>query len=479
MGFKSPRRSRKAEKMKGFVYIAVNESLPNLVKIGYSDRHPDHRMQELSNTSIPHPFECAYSAIVDDPYRLEQLLHRELDEYRVTPDREYFKLSPANAVGHLEGIAKEHDIEIISPEKNQKIFWAGEDEDDEALTHSPMTRDEIDSAAQQTFKKITLRINDLQKSCKENGNLELRNDLLDIEVEYINWQSKYAADCVSWLVNHGPIFLDDRHELIETYIFRKAEEAFPWLKRLMAFIDTNRYAAIPRGEAIKFRLSDEAIRKELRQAAFVIENQLSEIIEDSGKSGNEVLSRDAAEIQRHYLNWRERYLQSVKLIDLRTFIQGDINTQSIFQYFEQAVYEEFEIDKPLSQVKVSRDKSLSLSFSQSLNARQTKVSESNKDWEVQRLYGFALKAINEIERQFSAHLSGANADDEVQRKRRERYSWLKSEYSWFMKWKQRYLSAVFEPRLDVHTNYTIVFKTVLLDLEKERGEELSKWFRVP
>lgn len=42
--------------MKGWVYIIVSESMPNLLKVGYSTKDPDIRAKELENTGNP----CKY-----------------------------------------------------------------------------------------------------------------------------------------------------------------------------------------------------------------------------------------------------------------------------------------------------------------------------------------------------------------------------------------------------------------------------------
>ena len=61
--------------MGGFVYLMTNPSMPNLVKIGVSDKDPEeHRVRELSNTSVPEPFKVEYYAFTRDPYSLRRML---------------------------------------------------------------------------------------------------------------------------------------------------------------------------------------------------------------------------------------------------------------------------------------------------------------------------------------------------------------------------------------------------------------------
>ena len=49
----------------GIVYVLTNPAMPDLVKIGMTNRdNVDARMKELFNTSVPVPFECGYACKV-------------------------------------------------------------------------------------------------------------------------------------------------------------------------------------------------------------------------------------------------------------------------------------------------------------------------------------------------------------------------------------------------------------------------------
>ena len=77
----------------GFVYLAINESMPGLVKIGMTKVDVDERIKELSRTtSVPTPFECAYSVKVVSPKQVEESLHEKYDFCRVRGEREFFKI---------------------------------------------------------------------------------------------------------------------------------------------------------------------------------------------------------------------------------------------------------------------------------------------------------------------------------------------------------------------------------------------------
>jgi len=50
----------------GYVYILINPSLPDLIKIGKSVRDPRKRARELSTTGVPAPFQVAFQTFSED-----------------------------------------------------------------------------------------------------------------------------------------------------------------------------------------------------------------------------------------------------------------------------------------------------------------------------------------------------------------------------------------------------------------------------
>jgi hypothetical protein len=92
--------------MKGWVYIASNESMKGIVKIGSTSKDPSNRMRELSNTSVPTPFKCEYSALVENYEKTEKKLHHYFNEYRVQGNREFFSVEIEMVVIRLRDFAK-------------------------------------------------------------------------------------------------------------------------------------------------------------------------------------------------------------------------------------------------------------------------------------------------------------------------------------------------------------------------------------
>ena len=57
--------------MSKIVYILINQSMPDTIKIGITD-NLERRMRELDNTSTPLPFECYYAVEVQDAKVIEK-----------------------------------------------------------------------------------------------------------------------------------------------------------------------------------------------------------------------------------------------------------------------------------------------------------------------------------------------------------------------------------------------------------------------
>ena len=107
--------------MPGIVYLLTNEAMPGLVKIGKTTGDdPQVRMDQLYNTSVPVPFECALAVRVEDPSELEKALHTAFGPNRVNPKREFFKINIEQAAVLLRVVGKE-DVTPSVNEANNAI----------------------------------------------------------------------------------------------------------------------------------------------------------------------------------------------------------------------------------------------------------------------------------------------------------------------------------------------------------------------
>ena len=106
--------------MSSIVYVLTNEAMPGIIKIGRtSGDSPQVRMDELYNTSVPLPFECAVAIKTDDESsaKLEKALHRAFVDNRLNPSREFFWMDPERVKALLEVWPNSRDV---TPESNQE-----------------------------------------------------------------------------------------------------------------------------------------------------------------------------------------------------------------------------------------------------------------------------------------------------------------------------------------------------------------------
>jgi hypothetical protein len=98
------------------VYILINQSMPDTIKIGITD-NLERRVRELDNTSTPLPFECYYAVEVKDASKIEKKIHEGLDDKRIRQNREFFNTSPEMAKSILE-IAEVMGGKNVTPKKD-------------------------------------------------------------------------------------------------------------------------------------------------------------------------------------------------------------------------------------------------------------------------------------------------------------------------------------------------------------------------
>ena len=100
-------------KERGYVYILTNPSFKeDWVKIGKSSRAVDVRSKELDNTAVPLPFEI-YATLKTAKYsEVERLVHKTIDrltDLRIRANREFFNITPLEALNILKDISETLD----------------------------------------------------------------------------------------------------------------------------------------------------------------------------------------------------------------------------------------------------------------------------------------------------------------------------------------------------------------------------------
>ena len=89
----------------GYIYVLENEYMPNIVKIGFTSGTVFERAKQLSNTSVATPFQVKYLARVRNPRIVEQTVHSRLEPFRVSNNREFFKVPVSSAIEEIESTA--------------------------------------------------------------------------------------------------------------------------------------------------------------------------------------------------------------------------------------------------------------------------------------------------------------------------------------------------------------------------------------
>ena len=88
----------------GWLYVIESPSLPGLVKIGVSRRlnGPFERVRELSGSSLPEAFRINGFCFSDDAFELENNMHKYFAKQRVNPNKEFFYITPQEAIKVLK-----------------------------------------------------------------------------------------------------------------------------------------------------------------------------------------------------------------------------------------------------------------------------------------------------------------------------------------------------------------------------------------
>jgi hypothetical protein len=102
---------------KGFVYVLVNDSMPGILKIGFTSKSPYERLKELnSSTGVLVPYTLAYLYNCVNPYNLEQEIHKELQEkgMRINNRREGFKTNLNDVILLIDYLGKKYQGNSVS-----------------------------------------------------------------------------------------------------------------------------------------------------------------------------------------------------------------------------------------------------------------------------------------------------------------------------------------------------------------------------
>lgn len=98
---------RLANTKSGWLYVISSPSLPDMIKIGCTRQAvPMQRIYALSSSSLPFPFKAHCFVFSDDCFELESAMHKYFDAQRVNKDREFFAITPQQAIDALKDYFK-------------------------------------------------------------------------------------------------------------------------------------------------------------------------------------------------------------------------------------------------------------------------------------------------------------------------------------------------------------------------------------
>lgn len=91
--------------MSEFIYVLENPSMPNLLKIGRTERSVSERMSELSShTGVPTGFVLVKEYRVPNSVEAERRIHERLADYHVADNREFFRMEAGDATDIIESM---------------------------------------------------------------------------------------------------------------------------------------------------------------------------------------------------------------------------------------------------------------------------------------------------------------------------------------------------------------------------------------
>ena len=175
-----------------YVYCMSNTSFPDMLKIGMTKYHPTIRANQLHTTGIPTPFITEFVIITSDGLKLEKTIHDYIKKYRVTDNREFFKIS------------KDDLIEILTNELKLELTLISE------INLDTNTNNEITS-----ISEITSKFEELEKEAIEFFS-KLNKDKTELVITNTN-NKKVVSICTTEINTQG-LYIHGFEDQDEKYI---------------------------------------------------------------------------------------------------------------------------------------------------------------------------------------------------------------------------------------------------------------------
>ena len=100
-------RLKKQKNTEGYIYVLINKSFPNYLKIGSTMKEPSIRADELNGTGLPFPYEVKIKFLTKNCEILEKKVHSILDKKRVNLEREFFECTVTEAKQIIEKVIED------------------------------------------------------------------------------------------------------------------------------------------------------------------------------------------------------------------------------------------------------------------------------------------------------------------------------------------------------------------------------------
>jgi len=95
-----------------YVYILTNKAMPGLIKIGFTDKTPQKRVESLNKASgVPMEFEIEWAFPCFSAIQLEKEVHIALDGYRLRKNREFFRINIEQAKETIRELGEKYQFE--------------------------------------------------------------------------------------------------------------------------------------------------------------------------------------------------------------------------------------------------------------------------------------------------------------------------------------------------------------------------------
>jgi hypothetical protein len=183
--------------MEGYLYCFSNKSMPDILKVGMTERTPEIRLSEANSSDTwrpPTQYKIELAKKVFKPKEKEITLHKLLSLYsdRINPKREFFKIPLEEVKIFFELIdgeswkkSQEEDEETNGEESYEEESYE-EDIDDE--------KNENDKSIIPYFNKQGVEMNNLQETLNLFLEQYYGNDKRQLAVQKCRWKKRMMRD---------------------------------------------------------------------------------------------------------------------------------------------------------------------------------------------------------------------------------------------------------------------------------------------